>query len=66
MVGEPARRLHPMFPNPWFVDPTPRALEVFRWSPDSSARVNSFAGDETVRAEPFDTMEFPRGVLRHL
>jgi len=47
----------------WFVNPEERSLEVFRLHGDVYAVVASFEGSEAVRAEPFDAIELPLGVL---
>src|SRR4051812_12495902 len=41
----------------WFVDPTPQTLEVFRLDGDGWRLVLTAAGDEKIRAEPFDAVE---------
>ena len=38
----------------WFVDPALQTLEVFRLEGARWVLVGSYAGDEVVRAEPFD------------
>ena len=41
----------------WLVDPTARTLEVLRRDGERWILVSTHAGDETVRAEPFDAIE---------
>jgi Uma2 family endonuclease len=47
----------------WLVDPIEQLLEVFRQSGDTWLRVLSAGGDEKVRAEPFDAIEFELAAL---
>nr|WP_257456311.1 Uma2 family endonuclease [Archangium lipolyticum] len=41
----------------WHVDPVARTLDIFRLEGSHWLLVDSFAGDERVRAEPFDAIE---------
>jgi hypothetical protein len=41
----------------WFLDPGPQLLEVFRLDDCGWRLVVSAAGNEKIRAEPFDAME---------
>jgi Putative restriction endonuclease len=41
----------------WLVDPLQRTLEVFRREGGSWLLVTTFAGDDKVRAEPFDAID---------
>ncbi len=47
----------------WLVDPAAHILEIFRATPEGWLRARVFVGDAPVRAEPFDAIEFPLGVL---
>jgi Uma2 family endonuclease len=51
----------------WFVDPEARTLEVLRREREGDearfVMAQSFAGDEGVRAEPFDAIELELGAL---
>jgi Uma2 family endonuclease len=40
----------------WHVDPLARTLDIFRLREDQWLLVHSFAGEETVRAEPFEAI----------
>jgi Uma2 family endonuclease len=44
-------------PHMWIVDPLARTLEVFRLVGEHYSIVQTHAGDERVRAEPFDAVE---------
>ena len=50
-------------PHVWLVDPALRRLEVLRLAPSGYRVVETCHGDEAVRAEPFDAIELPLGVL---
>jgi Uma2 family endonuclease len=50
-------------PHAWLVDPTLRRLEVLRLGASGHRMVETCHGDEAVRAEPFDAIELPLGVL---
>jgi Uma2 family endonuclease len=50
-------------PHYWVLDPDQRVLQVYRWQPDSYALIVTAEAGETVRAEPFDAIEIPVGVL---
>ncbi len=41
----------------WHVDPLARTLDIFRLMEGQWLLVHSFAGEETVRAEPFDAID---------
>ncbi len=43
----------------WIVDPANESLEVFRLGPDGYILVDTWEGDVSVRAEPFDAIELP-------
>jgi len=47
----------------WIVDPLSEILTVHRWSPEGYVTVLTAERGERVRAEPFDAMEWPLGVL---
>jgi Uma2 family endonuclease len=47
----------------WLVDPVAKTLEVFRLENERWSLLKSFAGDDLVRAEPFDAIEIELGVL---
>ena len=50
-------------PHYWIVDPMNELLTVHRWTPDGYLTVLTAERGERVRAEPFDTIEWPIGVL---
>jgi hypothetical protein len=47
----------------WLVDLVAKTLEVFRLENERWSLLKSFAGDDLVRAEPFDAIEIELGVL---
>lgn len=47
----------------WLVDPDARTLEVFRREADRWLLSSTHAGEEKVRAEPFDAVELDLGAL---
>jgi Uma2 family endonuclease len=47
----------------WLVDPLEQTLEVFRLNDQHWVVAQSFGGDETVRAEPFEAVELPLASL---
>ncbi len=47
----------------WVVDPSSEILTVHRWAPDGYLTVLTADRGERVRAEPFDAIEWPLGVL---
>lgn len=47
----------------WIVEPLAQRLEVYRWHSDGYLQVLTAQRDERVRAEPFDAIEIPVGVL---
>jgi Uma2 family endonuclease len=50
-------------PHYWIVDPAHETLTVHGWHPDGSLVALTAARCETVRAEPFDAVELPVGVI---
>jgi Uma2 family endonuclease len=47
----------------WLVDPILKTLEVFRLESNRWMLLGTFAGDDKVRAEPFDAIEIDLSVL---
>lgn len=47
----------------WFVDPEGRTLEVLRREGERYVLAQTFAGDDPIRAEPFDAIEIELGAL---
>lgn len=47
----------------WLVDPLERTLEVYELAGTAWTRVHAFAGDERVRAAPFEAIELDLAVL---
>jgi Uma2 family endonuclease len=47
----------------WLIDPMERTLEVFRLQDGHFMLLGTFAGDESVRAEPFDQLALQLGAL---
>ncbi len=47
----------------WFLDPLAKTLEVFRLDAEGYRLAATFAGDATIRAEPFDAIELELGLL---
>lgn len=47
----------------WIIDPVTKTLEVFRRQETSWLLVAGFAGDEKVRAEPFEALELELAAL---
>lgn len=47
----------------WLIDPEVRTLEVFRLESGRWVLVGTFAGNDRVRAEPFDAIELELGSL---
>jgi len=47
----------------WHVDPLARTLDVFRLTEGQWLLVHSFAGEEPVRAEPFEAIELELALL---
>lgn len=47
----------------WLVNPVTRTLEVYRWEGGRWVLLDTYEGDEVVRAEPFDAIELSLGVL---
>jgi Uma2 family endonuclease len=50
-------------PHYWVVDPSEETLTVHRWGPDGYIEVLAAERRETVRAEPFEAVDFFVGVL---
>lgn len=50
-------------PHYWVLDPDARTLTVYRWANDGYLVVQTAAGDEIVRAEPFVDVEFSVNAL---
>ncbi len=50
-------------PHYWIVDPMDESLSVFRWTADGYLLVLAAGRDDKVRAEPFEAIELPVGVL---
>jgi Uma2 family endonuclease len=50
-------------PHYWIVDPERQLLTVHRWEPAGYLLALTAGRGETVRAEPFDAVELPLGVL---
>lgn len=47
----------------WLIDPRDRTLEVFRLKFEEWVKLAGFADNDTVRAEPFEELEFQLGDL---
>ena len=47
----------------WLLDPLAQTLEVYRLDGETWRLVRVWRGDTTVRAEPFDAVEIPLGLL---
>jgi len=47
----------------WLVDPVDRTLEVLRLENDRWVVAGNYAGDDVVRAEPFEAVEIDLGAL---
>jgi Uma2 family endonuclease len=47
----------------WIIDPIAETLQVHRWHPDGYLEVLAARRGERVRAEPFNAIELPVGVL---
>ncbi|MDR3570155.1 MAG: Uma2 family endonuclease, partial [Syntrophobacteraceae bacterium] len=50
-------------PHLWLIDPIARTLDVFRLVEGNWLVAGFFAGDDTVRAEPFQAVEMDLGLL---
>jgi Uma2 family endonuclease len=50
-------------PHYWIVDPMNEILTVHRWAPEGYLQVLTAERGERVRAEPFDAIEWPVGML---
>ena len=50
-------------PHYWLVDHDKKILEIHRHAPSGYVLVKSFSAGETVRAEPFDSLELRTGVI---
>ena len=47
----------------WLVNPIERTLEVYRLEGGRYALLDTFEGEDVVRAEPFDAIELALGLL---
>jgi Uma2 family endonuclease len=47
----------------WLADPAATTLEVYRLDGDGWRLVQTYAGDVTIRPEPFDAVELELGSL---
>lgn len=47
----------------WLVEPVARTIDIFRFKDGDWILVHSFAGEERVRAEPFEAIELDLAVL---
>jgi Uma2 family endonuclease len=47
----------------WLVDPSAQTLEILRLDGPTYRLAATFAGDASIRAEPFDAIELPLGAL---
>ena len=47
----------------WLVDPAFQSLEIYRRQGDAWLLVATHDGDEVIRAQPFETIDFPLGSL---
>jgi Uma2 family endonuclease len=47
----------------WFIEPVEQALEIFRLDGETYRLVLTAAGEEKVRAEPFDAIELDLSIL---
>jgi Uma2 family endonuclease len=47
----------------WHVDPLARTLDIFRLHEGLWLLVGSFAGEERIRAEPFEAIELELALL---
>lgn len=47
----------------WIVDPILRTIEVFKLGSGRWSLHGAYGGDDTVRIEPFDAIEFPLATL---
>ena len=45
----------------WLIDPQLQALEIFRLRSAQWVLISTHAGDEIIRPEPFDAVDFPLG-----
>jgi Uma2 family endonuclease len=50
-------------PYAWIVDPIVRMIEAFQLASGRWSLLGTFGGDDTVRIEPFDAIEFPLATL---
>ena len=50
-------------PHYWLLDPDEKTLTVSRWHEDGFVNALTAQSNESVRAEPFDALEFPLGAL---
>ena len=47
----------------WLIEPVTRTLEVFRRESDRWVLAGNYAGDQRIRAEPFEAVELELEVL---
>ena len=61
----PKRRIYSMYEVTflWYIDPSSKSLEVFRRQESSWALLQTYIGQEEVRAPPFDAISFSLGTL---
>jgi Uma2 family endonuclease len=50
-------------PHYWLLDPVEETLRVLRWTEQGYLEALSATADETVRAEPFEAIEIPLGIV---
>lgn len=50
-------------PHVWLINPLAQTLEVYRLEDGKFSLLETFEGDEVVRAEPFEAIELSLGVL---
>jgi Uma2 family endonuclease len=50
-------------PHAWIVDPILKTIEAFRLASGRWSLLGTYGGDDTVRIEPFDAIEFPLATL---
>lgn len=63
-LGDKLRSFHRAgVPHYWVVDPAHETLTVHRWHQDGYLVAQTAARGETVRAEPFEAIELPVGLL---
>jgi Uma2 family endonuclease len=63
-LGEKMRTLHrSSVPHYWIVDPEHETLTVYRWTGEGYLAALTAGRGERVRAEPFQAVELPVGIL---